>query len=171
LERWLSFRRARDEAVQTALKSGEVPVRGKSCHRGVIITSVIPERIEKRITSDMHIDVDSSAISSERWRHLLWTEVEVKWQPLLIYCQENLLPQGTARTGYRGQSGRKTNKETRRPEILRAFEQMQIVGKHGELTAIAKKLQKKFSAYELGSIRKIIQPTYHDKIAKLKKDG
>jgi hypothetical protein len=104
-----------------------------------------------------------------QWRHLLWTEVEVKWQPLLIYCQENLFPQGTTPTGYRGQSGRKTKKETRALEIVRAFEQMKIVGEHGELTAIANKLKTKLSTYEVGSIRKIIQPAYRDKVAKLKK--
>jgi hypothetical protein len=50
----------------------------------------------------------------------LWTEVEVKWQSLLTYC-EDMFPE-EIRVGQRGQGGRKTESESRVKEIHVEFE-------------------------------------------------
>ena len=64
------------------------------------------------------------------------------------------------------QPGRKKKTATKNPDIVTEFDKLCSDGKvsfeHGGLTAAAKTLHEEFSDYELETIRKIIQPHYHE---------
>ncbi len=69
--------------------------------------------------------------------------------------------------------GRKPKKYTQNVKILKAFDEMCKAGKvsfaHGGQIEAARRLQKKFPYYVIGTIRKMIQGTYNE--LKDKKDG
>jgi hypothetical protein len=117
----------------------------------------------------MRIHVVASKVFDERWRPL-WMAVEVKWKSFLAYCRDNLFPEGIANQinpwnagADRKGVGRKPKKLTRKDEILQAFEQINITGKHGEQKEIAEMLVKDFTDYEVDSIRRMIAPRYRER--------
>jgi hypothetical protein len=147
------------EIVQHATLSGMTPVRG-----------IAPGDVTHRIISDMlrpsmHVDINVRSSEIREDRTVLWCDVEVSLQEFLLYVEENLVP-NWARRPRISVRGRKTEKKTRRPEILTEFDKQSPSGKRGELTTIAKQLTKKFPDYKADTIRKMIQPMYRRKVSK-----
>ena len=103
-------------------------------------------------------------------RGSIWSDVKILWPAFLSYCKEHLaLDVNTelkVKTG-----GRKTNAETKKQAILDEFEKLSVQGKRGELIAFARKLKEIFPAYEVDSIRKMIQTRYNEKREALRKEG
>ena len=84
------------EMVRRAVHSREVPIRAR-----VDWMNEIPARIEKLITSDMSIDIDRSSEIRDRFRGILWRDVEISWANCLEYCKANLIPNSQPALNYR----------------------------------------------------------------------
>ena len=147
------------EIVQHAVLSGRIPVRG-----------IAPGDLMHRIITDvlgpnMHVDINVRSSEIREDRMVLWRDVEVSWQEFLLYIEGNLIP-NWARRPRISTRGRKTEKKTRRHEILAEFDKQSLCGKRGELTDITKQLAKKFRDYKPDTIRRIIQPMYRQRVPK-----
>jgi hypothetical protein len=147
------------EIVQHAVLSGMTPVRG------IASGDVTHQIISDLLRPSMHVDINVRSSQIREDRTVLWRDVEVSWHEFLLYVEENLIP-NWARRPRISTRGRKTEKKTRRLEILAEFDKQPLCGKRGELTAIAKRLHKKFPDYKVGTIRKMIQPTYRRTVPK-----
>jgi hypothetical protein len=73
------------QLIERVVRSGEVPVRGLYDQ-----VNLIPARIEKKITSEMEVNVDFSLIQ-DRFA-ILWRSVEISWPECVQYCEANLIP-------------------------------------------------------------------------------
>jgi hypothetical protein len=159
LERWLFSRVLCEQATENAVQSGRIDVRGMK-YGGAV--RFVPELIE--ITERMRVTVWSSTISVEH--RPLWTELEVNWPVFLEYCRKYAFPAGTPdqEDGELHEGpGRKTAAETRKQEMLAEFERMPVDGHHGEQTACAEKLHKKFKKYKVDTIKRMIRQRWKEK--------
>jgi hypothetical protein len=147
------------EIVQHAVLSARTATRG-----------IAPGDLTHRTIADvlkpgMYVDIIVSSSEIREYRTVLWRDVEVRGKEFLLYVEENLIP-NWARRSRPSARGRKTEKKTRRAEILAEFDKKPLYGKRGELTSIAKRLNKKFPDYKFDTIRKMIQPSYRQKVPK-----
>jgi hypothetical protein len=148
------------EIAQHAVLSGRTPVRG------IAPGDLTHREITDVLRSSMHVNINvRSSEIGENYRVVLWRDVEVRLPEFLLYVEGNLIP-NWARRPRPGARGRKTDKKTRRAEILAEFDKQSLCGKRGELTASAKRLIKKFPDYKADTIRKMIQPMYRQKVPK-----
>ena len=158
--------RANTEILQHAVLSRRTPVRG------IAPGDVVHRIITDMLTSGMHVNVlpTSSEIRANYYGVVLWSDVQVSWQDFLLYAEQYLIP-NWARRASPSTRGRKTGKKTRRTKILAEFEKVSLSGNRGELTAIAKRLAKKFRDYKADTIRKMIQPLYRQQFPKPPKNS
>jgi hypothetical protein len=147
------------EIVQNAVLSKMTPVRG------IASGDVTHRIISDLLRPSMHVDISVRSSEIREYRTVLWRDVEASGKEFLLYVEENQIP-NWVRQSRPSARGRKTEKKTRRPEILAEFDKQTLCGKRGELTAIAKQLNKKFLDYKVDTIRKMIQPTYRQKVHK-----
>jgi hypothetical protein len=154
-----------DQMLQTAVRTGNVPIRGVPNR----YSSLIPEPIAQKVSSSMHVDVLLSRISERELGEVIWRDVETDWAECATFCESHLTP-SWVQLPRPQRGGRKTSVQTRQEEILAAFDSMKISCERGGLIKAAKHLRTKFKNYKEGTIRKLIQQRFRERCTKPTKD-